>query len=194
MNDLIDSNAWLVPDRLDTRAKARLLLFDHDVRSAQLSYRDFAAAWARFTGGQASPADSPRSVSGSDAHDVAKAEVYHYAKAFVCAIQRVTALAQDLSANSSVFGAAVADKIEQAWQQKRAFFRSYTEYRDAIEHIDSRVNSPRTEPVWLLMKVTQESLTILGAQGHAVISADAIGEVLSFRAEILAAIAAAVTE
>ena len=62
--------------------------------------------------------------------------IYH-ASCFVCAVRRAGRLLESLSRNSACFGPSVAQVIRLEWRKKKAFFDSFIQPRNAIEHIDA---------------------------------------------------------
>jgi hypothetical protein len=61
--------------------------------------------------------------------------MYH-ASCFVCAVRRAGRLLKALSANPPCFRKPVAEVVRLQWRMKRAFFQSFVDARNAIEHID----------------------------------------------------------
>lgn len=96
----------------------RFDLFNQDVEGAALSFGLFQ---------QLRRTSDPRSNG---------AMMYH-ASCFVCAARRVGRLLESMACNRTCFRPPVADFIRDEWRKKRAFYQTFVEPRNAIEHIDA---------------------------------------------------------
>ena len=127
--ELIDSSDWLGNTRIPQEMVMRLMLWERDILSCQISLRDYRASQER--------------QSKSRAVNVITGEIplmLHYASNFVCAMRRVGRGLESLSKNRASFAKPVAEKISLVWRKKKAMFDSYTNPRNAIEHIDSELS------------------------------------------------------
>ncbi len=172
---LVDSTDWLTTKDLNPALRIRLLLFDQDVQSVQLAYRDYRGTVERLS-----------AYEGVGVDRAALSEAFHHAKTFTCAMRRVARLAEDLQANRDRVNPDVGRDLKVTWRKKRALLEAYIKPRDAIEHIDGEVKG-RTS--WIMMNLSDDELRVTEDPQHAApISGSAVNSVMSLREDILAAL------
>ena len=104
------------------------------------------------------------------------ATMYH-ASCFVCAVRRVGRILEAMVANRHVFPEPVGDAVQLEWRKKRAFFGSFVDSRNAVEHIDSEVTD---ETTWLFFHLHNDEFTV--ANGRTVaIGAESLAKVVAAR-------------
>ena len=104
------------------KATVAFSLLNHDINGAVISYGLFEQL--KLSGGPA---------------DIA-AMMYH-GSCFVCCVRRVGRLLEAFSENEIGFPQHVLVAIKLEQKKKRAFFKSFIDPRNAIEHIDGEVKS-----------------------------------------------------
>jgi hypothetical protein len=92
-------------------------LFLSDIEGASLSFRLFSHLKA---------IKSPENIG----------DMTYHATCYVCAVRRAGRLLESLSRHRSCFRDSVAEVVQLEYKKKRAFFQSFVEPRNAIEHID----------------------------------------------------------
>jgi hypothetical protein len=174
--NLLDSSDWMTqcPPVLDHPKRGiRLLLFEDDIRSAQLSYESYQVARQESIGGRSSNRGiSPR--------------LFHYAKSFVCSMRRAGRMLEALNASRVEFPKPVGDAIKLAWRKKRTMLNRYIKPRNAIEHIDHELSN-NTNPS--SMNLHYDVFAVTYEPGNQVkITETDIVSVLEARNEIVGAI------
>lgn len=173
---IVESIDWLHSSKAFGELAVRLLLIDDDLRSAQLAYRDHSDALRVL--------EELNPTVDMQSHLEMMAEVFHYAKSFVCAMRRVGRLAEALVAHRSLLGEEAGDEVRIAWRKKKSFFDQYLAPRNAIEHIDGEIPGKTT---WILMNLGNDELMVTESI-RAEISAAALQRAISLRGEIVSAI------
>ena len=113
--------------------RARLHLLDQDVQSAQIALHLYRRA-------RVFSHEHSRSGGRPAVHLGAHAAIFHHAKSFVCAMRRVARVMEGLVATRSMYPPSVAEAMRLQWRIRRAMFDSYTDPRNAIEHLDSALS------------------------------------------------------
>ena len=161
---------------------------DDDVRSAQISYVAYAAAARRIL-------RKPKNV------EMANAQAFHHARAFVTACRRVGRLLETV--NVSIFPTEVATVVKLQKKAKRHFFEPFVAMRDISEHIAEKVKVPGKFLVNGIMMVNpgaqllhpliigmgiSESKLVVPNLGFAPVTNTALETVVSTRDEIIGAV------
>lgn len=127
--ELVDSDDWLGNIRIPQEMVVRLMLWERDILSCQISLRDYQASLEKQ-----SKSISAQAITGEIPL------LLHHASNFVCAMRRAGRGLESLSKNRTSFTGPVAKKISLAWRKKKAMFDSYINPRNAIEHIDNELS------------------------------------------------------
>ena len=120
-------------------ALKRFVLLNGDVEGATLSFRLF---------------EDLRQLR-DPAHNTA---IMYHASCFICAVRRVGRLLKSLSDNRTCFRDPVAEVVRLEWRKKRAFFESFVDPRNAIEHID---NEASDNTRWSFFNLHEERLCVV---------------------------------
>ena len=137
---------WMTSSKLQGDQVIVLLLLDMDIKSARLSLKLYLKAKRSIMKPPANAKEAARKQK-----QMMESEDFIHAKNYVTAMRRVARLLELLKQNKDeLFPRSVGRVANQCWKRKKRMLKSYTDPRDAIEHIDNKIEGKNN---WVMLNL-----------------------------------------
>lgn len=136
------NNEWrreLVFQNAPPKAVICLSLLESDLESLWIALEDYLKEKEEVDVALAPSMGNEGEVSFPLFPKRARSRMFHNAKVFIVCMRRFARLLKLMKSRKSEFPQYVGDAIDLAWKKNRSFFNNYKEARDAIEHIDEKL-------------------------------------------------------
>jgi hypothetical protein len=111
-----------------------------DLDSIEIAFRDFERTSERIRGAINAAIDRTAGQPTVRESLQMQADLFHYAKTFICAVRRFARLLEAAPSRIGRHQKALREAVRLAWRQNKAFLEGYTGARNAIEHVDGEIN------------------------------------------------------